>query len=138
MCEAIIFTDINAAPGFGRYGGAYRIASEIRSNGYTCQVIEFFSELSLDEISKIFDKFLTTETRMIGFSTTLWVKNPNNTVDLWTKEKRPIRFVVADLNGNLFPHNEEFMHRVFEEIKIRNQNTCIVVGGQKAKKEHKS
>lgn len=135
MCDAIIFTDINAAPGFGRYGGAYKIASEIRSNGYTCQVIEFFSELSLDDICKIFDKFLTPETKVVGFSTTMWVKNPDSTVDLWTDEKRPIRFVVADLNTHLFPHTNDFMDELFLEVKIRNKNTSIVVGGQKADKK---
>ena len=135
MCDVIIFTDINAAPGFGRYGGAYKIASEIRNHGYTCQVIEFFSELTLNDLCKIFDKFLTTDTKMIGFSTTLWVKNPNDTVDLWTKEKRPIRFVVADLNTHLFPHSDKFMKELFTEIKTRNNKLSIVIGGQKAKKE---
>lgn len=135
MANAIIFTDINAAPGFGRYGGAYKIASEIRSYGYTCQVIEFFSELSFEELSKILDNFLDADTVMVGFSTTLWVRNPDSTVDLWTKEKRPIRFVVADLNTSLFPHEEEFMHTLFSEIKTRNPNTSIVIGGQKTKEQ---
>ena len=135
MCDSIIFTDINAAPGFGRYGGAYKIASEIRANGYSCQVIEFFSELTLDDINKIFDRFLDSETKIVGFSTTLWVQNPDNAVDLWTKEKRPIRFVVADLNRSLFPHKKSFMKEIFCEIKRRNTKTSIVIGGQKTKKK---
>lgn len=134
MSDAIIFTDINSAPGFGRYGGAYRIASELRSHGYMCQVIEFFSELSFQDICKVFDNFLNHNTKIVGFATTLWVKNEKNMVDLWTNEKRPIRFVVADLNKHLFPHEEDFMREVFFEIKLRNRNTKIVLGGYKAKR----
>ena len=49
MAEVLIFTDINGLVGFGRYAGAYRIATELRNNGFTVQVIEFFASLNEKE-----------------------------------------------------------------------------------------
>ena len=67
--QTIIFSDV-LYPGYGKNAGAYRIATQLRANSYSCQVIDFFSKYSRDEIAKIIDKFVTSETIWVGFSTT--------------------------------------------------------------------
>ena len=45
--DTIIFTDCNGVPGFGRYAGAYKVATEIRNANYSCQVIDFFAHFPI-------------------------------------------------------------------------------------------
>ena len=72
MAEVLIFTDINGLVGFGRYAGAYRIATELRNNGFTVQVIEFFASLNEKEFKSIIDNYVDKNTLMIGLSTTFF------------------------------------------------------------------
>ena len=67
--QTIIFSDV-LYPGYGKNAGAYRIATELRNAGYTCQVVDFFCHYSADELEKIIDKFVTQDTLWVGFSTT--------------------------------------------------------------------
>ena len=60
--QIVIFTEVSY-PGFGRYAGTYRVATELRDSGYTVQVIEFFTRMDKDELLKVIDKFVTKETR---------------------------------------------------------------------------
>jgi radical SAM superfamily enzyme YgiQ (UPF0313 family) len=72
--QVILFTDVAGTDGYGKYAGTYKIATEIRIAGYTCQVIDLFSKFSYNELEKIIDKFVTSETILIGFSCTLMEK----------------------------------------------------------------
>ena len=42
--DVIFLTDI-CSPGFGRYAGTYRCATELRDKGYEVQVVEFFADI---------------------------------------------------------------------------------------------
>lgn len=72
--QVILFTDVAATPGYGKYAGTYKLSTEIRNNGYTCQVIDLFSYFTFDNLKKIINKFVTSETILIGFSCTLMEK----------------------------------------------------------------
>jgi radical SAM superfamily enzyme YgiQ (UPF0313 family) len=121
--NVIIFTDVNGVLGFGRYAGAYRIATELRLAGYTTQVIEFLADLSLSDIEKITEKFVDKDTLFVGFSTTLLIKN--------TQKKSLSRLDRSKQNrysGHL-PQDDEFVREMFSIFKKKNQNLKIVMGG---------
>ena len=67
--QVVIFTEV-CYGGFGRYAGTYRVATELRDAGYSVQIVEFFTQWNQDQICKIIDKFITAETRLVGFSST--------------------------------------------------------------------
>lgn len=60
--------------GYGKYAGAYKIATEVRNEGYTCQVVDNFSWLGINRLKQVVDNFVTDDTILIGFSTTLMEK----------------------------------------------------------------
>ena len=72
--QVILFTDVADTLGYGKYAGSYKIATEIRNAGYSCQVVDLFSYYTYDQLEKIVDKFVTSETLLIGFSCTLMEK----------------------------------------------------------------
>ena len=67
--DIVILSDV-FAEGWIRGAGAYKLATELRSAGYTVQVIDFASRLTQKETVKLFDKFLTKETKFVGVSNT--------------------------------------------------------------------
>lgn len=81
--NVVLFTDIADTAGYGKYAGTYKLATEIRANGYTCQVIDNFSWLGVDRLKHIIDKFITNETLLVGFSCTLNEKRINGKVQHW-------------------------------------------------------
>jgi radical SAM superfamily enzyme YgiQ (UPF0313 family) len=63
-----------------RSAGSYRIATEVRTKGLSCQVVEILTEFSLSELEIICKKFISNETLIIGFNTTFWFKNHEDLV----------------------------------------------------------
>jgi len=76
----LLFTDIASTPGYGKYAGTYKVATEIRANGYTCQVVDNFSFYSYDQLVSIVEKFCSDDTLLVGFSCTLTEKRIGNKV----------------------------------------------------------
>lgn len=109
--QVILFTDVSSQPGYGKYGGTYKIATEIRDAGYTCQVIDNFSWLGLNRLKLLMDKFITDETIVVGVSCTLNEKYVNN--------GQCQHWGIPDL---------EFIDLI-KYIKAKNSNIKIVVGG---------
>ena len=72
--QVILFTDVADTLGYGKYAGTYKVATEVRKAGYTCQVVDLFSKYSYQELENIISKFCTKETILIGFSCTLMEK----------------------------------------------------------------
>jgi len=114
----ILFTDINLI-GYGKYAGPYRLASELRSNGYTVQVIDFFTKYSNTEFKQILNKFVSDETLWIGFTTTF--------NDRGGRLKR--QTTVKTLEHTL---GREDIRELIEHAKSINADAKIVVGGAKA------
>tara|TARA_B110000971_G_scaffold158564_1_gene161946 strand:+ start:704 stop:2230 length:1527 start_codon:yes stop_codon:yes gene_type:complete len=51
--------------------GVYRVSTEFRKQGLSCQVIQFFNKFSNDELTSLIDKF-SNELKLVGFSTLFW------------------------------------------------------------------
>lgn len=108
--QVVLFTDIADTIGYGKYAGTYKIATEIRKHGYQCQVIDLFSFYTVEQLCKIVDKFVSTETVLVGFSCTLM-------------EKR--------INGKVFNFgrpNIEFTN-IVNYIKDKNHKVKVCLGG---------
>lgn len=78
--QVLLFTDVADTLGYGKYAGTYKIATEVRDHGYTCQVIDLFSYYSLDKLELIIRKFCTNETILVGFSCSIMEKRINGKV----------------------------------------------------------
>jgi radical SAM superfamily enzyme YgiQ (UPF0313 family) len=110
--QTILFTDIADTPGYGKYAGTYKLSTEIRKAGYTCQVIDNFSWLGLERLKQIVDKFVTDETLLVGVSCTLNEKRINGKVLHWG-----------------IPDNE--FEELVNYIKSKHTKLKIVVGGSR-------
>lgn len=108
--QVILFSDVADTIGYGKYAGTYKIATEIRKNGYSCQVVDLFSFYSMDQLSKIIKKFVTTDTLLIGFSCTLMDKRIGNRI------------------YNFGRPDTEFIDLI-KEIKAINNKTKVCLGG---------
>lgn len=78
--QVLLFTDIADTVGYGKYAGTYKVATEVRAAGYSCQVVDLFSKYSYSQLEAIIDKFVSSETILIGFSCTLMEKRINGSV----------------------------------------------------------
>ena len=102
--DVVLLSDVYAE-GWIRGAGAYKLATELRSAGYTVQVIDFASRLTYNETIKLFDKFLTQQTKVLGVSNTFMSNNgskifeQNWMLDLIQEYKNRFKFKVA-IGGN--------------------------------------
>jgi len=81
--NVILFTDVADTAGYGKYAGTYKLATEIRNYGYTCQVIDNFSWLGSTRLKTLIDKFITDDTFLVGFSCTVNEKRVNGKMWHW-------------------------------------------------------
>jgi Radical SAM superfamily len=128
--QTLLFSDV-LYPGYGKNAGAYRIATELRANGYSCQVIDFFCSYTPTELKKILDKFITKETIWVGFSTTFMLSlasddNSNNKPQVYDKMGN---IQIADYNS-AYPYSKEIMLDLFDYI--RSKGPKILVGGARS------
>ena len=71
MYHVIIFTGIHQSPSsIYKPIGAYRIRTELESQGYNVKVIDHYHSLTEEHIQKAFEKYVGKETLWVGFSTT--------------------------------------------------------------------
>lgn len=103
MTQVILLTDVYAV-GYGKYAGTYKVATEIRKAGYTCQVIDNYIFLGLENLKVLFKKFIKESTLLIGISCTLNDKNTGDKFSWGLKE-------------------EEFLHLI-NFAKSLNKNSC--------------
>lgn len=110
--QVILFTDVADTVGYGKYAGTYKIATEVRNSGYTCQVVDLFSHYTYKELENIVTKFCSDDTVLVGFSCSLMEKRENGAV------------------SNFGRPDSEFIS-IVEKIKSINQNTKICLGGSR-------
>jgi hypothetical protein len=108
--QVILFTDVADTVGYGKYAGTYKVATELRKAGYTCQVVDLFSKYTYNELETIINKFLTSETILIGFSCTLM-------------EKR-----IGSIVHN-FGRSESEVESLMSYAKSKNSKLKVAVGG---------
>jgi radical SAM superfamily enzyme YgiQ (UPF0313 family) len=108
--QIILFTDVADTYGYGKYAGTYKVATEIRKHGYSCQVIDLFSFYQYNQLEKIIDKFVTKDTLLVGFGATLMEKRINGKV----------------LN---FGRSDEEFSNIANYVKSKNSKIKICLGG---------
>jgi len=131
--DVVLFTDV-CSPGFGRYAGTYRIASELRDQGYIVQIIEYFTRWSTDEIKSIISKFITKQCLWVGVSTTFL------SPDVQRKRSdilRPVFTINQNWKkdyGTIPPSitGRDDWEEVVEYIRSINPKIVIAAGGAKA------
>ena len=74
--EIVLLSDVYTE-GWMRSAGAYKLATELRLAGYSVQVIDFTCRLTEKEASKLFKKFITKETKILGVSDTFLYDDSN-------------------------------------------------------------
>jgi len=126
--DIVIFTEFTSTTVFQRLLGAYRIATELRKNGYTVQVVDYFTEWNLDELKLIVDKFVGPNTLFVGFSSTLYAIRDEALSD----SSRPNHYRRELRYTEDFPFKPEVSHAFISHIKEVNPNTKIVLGGQRS------
>jgi len=114
--QVLLFTDVADTVGYGKYAGTYKVATEIRRAGYTCQVVDLFSKYTYSDLEKIINKFVTRETILIGFSCTLM-------------EKRIGLYGSKDSIVYNFGRSNSEVENLLDYAKSKNSKIKTVVGG---------
>ena len=137
--DAILFTDTAAYPDWTRGYGAHRLASHLRTHGYTVLVIDFSIALTFKTWQEICKYAVGENTIFLGFSTTWWpYRNPD--------QDNPFINPVVNLADNVSesfkkPQPEEktltydaangTAYRWIEEAKKYSPNIKTLIGGAK-------
>ena len=96
MYKSIIFS-------FGftsRTGGAHRIATELRSYNWDCEVVDFVLFWELEELKQLACSRIDNNTKLIGFSHLFYTWNPKlEHFCEWLKEKWPHLYIFSGSNA---------------------------------------
>lgn len=118
MFNVILFTDAPYPHHKIRGYGVHRIASQIRSAGYTCLVVDFSSALTFDLYKEIIDSSVGPETLMVGFSTT-WMP--------YRWPEKPGEFT-NQIPGHHIGEEHELSHLKEEKYDWRKENLVVKFG----------
>lgn len=120
--NALIFTEaMGALTNHSRALGAYKVAHELRRAGYSCQVVDFFTKFSEEEINEILREFVGNDTLIVGFSSTFF-----ESIDA---QKSQLYSLVRQSHYSCYPYSDEHMQGFFQKIKDINPKVKIVLGG---------
>jgi hypothetical protein len=129
--NVLIITDLISVTYWTRTAGPYRLATELRLAGYTCQVVDCWVNLTEEEKLEIFDRCIGPATLMLGFSSTfLAYVDDDKEKTLFNMNRQGQAKHIGDTEN--FPYREEKMLEYFDYVKKRNPNTKIVLGGYKS------
>lgn len=107
-----------------KYAGTFRIATELRNNGYTVQTIDLLAFNGFDEDLKIvLDKFISEKTLWIGISTTFLFHVMGYPFFKTLKSKKFQHKKNPDIDKNLV----EFVNY----IKEKNPKIKLIMGGSR-------
>ncbi len=135
--DVLLVTDTATFPTFSRGYGAHRLASHLRSHGFTVLVVDFSSALTLDIWENICNLAIGENTQAVGFSTTWWpYRTPfekNNQFRLCNIEWGSFTGTNPDLDKNGLTYNAVMgdASKYINVIKKLNKKIKIFVGGPK-------
>lgn len=132
--DALIFNDcMTSGAIWSRTIGAYQIANVLRNAGYKVQVVDWLSQLcveNLDLIKVVLDKFVGSDTVFVGFSSTFL----SSSLDI--KLKKPVKSGIAfnqiHRGGNAYAMENGELKQIVTHVKTRNPQTHILLGGSRA------
>jgi len=99
---------------FTRYVGPYKIAHWLRKNGYDCQVLDFVTQFTEDQLYKMITKFVNNDTLVLALSTTFMCLG---------------KFEHSDRVVRSIPEN---VLNVLKKFKSEYPHVKIVTGGYKS------
>lgn len=115
----LIFTSIPTL-GIGKTLGPYVLATALRKNNIPVQVVEHFDKLNLEQVQQIADKYITSNSLFIGFSSSFF----SNMKNYFAKRSKE--------SISNFPHDNDYMKSFFEIFKSKNSNLKFLYGGTNA------
>jgi radical SAM superfamily enzyme YgiQ (UPF0313 family) len=123
--NVLFFTDVLEI-GIARYTAPYRLATELRKHGHTCQVIDFYSAYNDGDLKRILDKFISDDSYLLAFTNTFIYTEYTATKFLTGSNQK--HFLDSSIYGDL---RAKIEYITFEAQKI-NQNIKTVMGGSSA------
>ena len=129
--NVLIITDVIAVTYWTRSAGPYRLATELRLAGYTCQVVDCWVNLTEAEQLEIYDRCIGPATLMLGFSSTFlsYIDNDKEKT-LYNMNRQKEAAHIGDTQN--FPYGKEKMLKYFDYVRKINPNVKIVLGGYKS------
>ena len=76
MYDFIFFTDLTDTIYVTKTIGAFKCANVLRSNGYSCLVVDHLHTFTQDQLDTLLSKVITNQTLAVGFSVT-FMRNSN-------------------------------------------------------------
>jgi radical SAM superfamily enzyme YgiQ (UPF0313 family) len=126
--HAIFFTDMSSRLWHARPLGAYRLATELRRQGYNVLVVDFLSKWLLDlrEFDKLLKLIISDQTLFVGYSGTFFSRNDDknvvlNSVDDFHEYKNH--------TIGTWPVDKNTIKLINQRIKSRNPEVKIFYGG---------
>lgn len=134
MAQIIICAGISVVP-YIRPVGPYQLANVLRNHGFSVQVIDQFpwiAYLGLDEVKKLFRKFVGPETLWIGFSST-WFKKIENMLP-GPNDHLPggVLNDITQIKENTLLFSREEILEMREFVHDINPGVKFVLGGARA------
>lgn len=134
--DVLIFNDGFGAGGvWTRTGGAYRIATELRSMGLRVQVVDFWSYIVMEDddlLEQIIDKFVGAATLFVGFSTTFLNWRLGEHFGQEQKVGPKGSYYSKQVGANALAAPESKIGKLRAFVKARNPKTDLVMGGARA------
>jgi len=133
--NVVIITDFMDPYFWSRALGAYRIATEVRKHGYTCQVIDCFTELTEEEKIRALNTAVGDKTLAVGISSTFMsliqapTSNDGPTSTLITPKNIPNMTQLSYTEN--YPYQPNVMQGYFDIVKQLSPKCKIILGGAK-------
>lgn len=120
----VLFTDVSDTVVIYKAIGAYKCASVLRENGYSCLVVDHLHSFTKDEFESLISNVVGESTLAVGFSST-FMKDTNVTGDATGIHYKTL------LDSALFPQGKQFEDSAISYIKSKNKNCKVLLGGAK-------
>lgn len=134
--HGVIFTDATTnGVIWQRSIGAYRMAAEYRSLGLRIQVIDFWSFLTQEGISKVLcllEKFIGRDTLFVGFSTTFMNNGVSALYDSVHTKLDTANYTTAYKGDNAMATDVDKLYAIKKWIKNVRSSIDLLVGGARA------
>lgn len=113
MYDVILLCGHSRFLGYQKPAGTYKIATELRNNGYSVQCIDLFNIMNENTTFNILKKLISSKTVLLGISTTL----------------------LKDLiGGNFFGIADSKYITIIDQVRTLSPNIKIAVGGSQIQK----
>ena len=131
MYNAIFFTD-RTDNIFGSVTiGAFKCAHVLRKHGYSCLVVNHYSEYTYEDLVELVDVAVSDQTILVGFSST-FLKNTQ--IQKQIGEPTPPYSDIVD--DSVFPQGKDFENKFFEYLHKTNSKLKTIVGGTRVTQQY--